>query len=644
MSGQPKYYLTERIAQGGMAEIHLGKSVGLDGFSRACAFKRILPHFASDKEFIDMFRNEAMVAKQLQNKNIVQVIDFVSDGQSYMLVMEFVDGQDLRALLAGSEAQKKKIPIDICCYIIMEALSGLAYAHSAVDVTGKNMGIIHRDVSPQNILLSYEGDIKITDFGIAKATNQSSNTRAGVLKGKFRYMSPEQAMGENVDSRTDLFAIGIILYEMVTMSRLFKGDDMAVLELVRKCEIKKPSEVNNSKCPEELEKILLKLLCKDKQKRYQNARDAIKDLSKFLYSFRPDFFPGDVAEFMQLVFRDNLEKAKDRLRATLAIPTGAIGGDIPELGMGADAQHHPIGVIDLSSPRKTPPQGGPFFPGLGPVGGQTGNSLASGLSPLGSVITNYDSKKLSGLTGIDNNNQISPLKPLELNSAGNFSAGMGYKSTGNTNVGARVDINRYAPKPQIKISSASDTFRNIIVTLIIFIILVSGAVFVKARMKPPVHEIEYSTTPHSDMLILKVGGKFPLGSKPVPVPLKFEVSAEKDVEISLKRIGFKEKKIILKRSALGTKLKETLVLEKEDKRLGSIKITTNPSGAKIYFDKWFEVQSPYTFEYLPLGEYSVRIVHPRCSPLVFQQVLRAGDEKELSEKEFSLKDCKNLQK
>lgn len=210
-TGQPKYILTERIAQGGMAEIHLGKSVGLDGFARVCAFKRILPHFAQDNEFVEMFRNEAQVAKQLQNKNIVQVFDFVSDGSSYMLVMEFVDGQDLRALLSGAEQKRKRIPIEIACYAAMETLSGLSYAHSAVDVSGKSMGIIHRDVSPQNILISYDGDVKITDFGIAKAENQSSNTRVGVLKGKFRYMSPEQASGYNIDARTDLFAVGIIL-------------------------------------------------------------------------------------------------------------------------------------------------------------------------------------------------------------------------------------------------------------------------------------------------------------------------------------------------------------------------------------------------------------------------------------------------
>ena len=258
---QPKYILTERIAQGGMAEIHLGKLVGSDGFARACAFKRILPHYAQDNEFIEMFRNEANVAKQLQNKNIVQVFDFVSDGSSYMLVMEFVDGQDLRGVLSAAEQKGKRIPIELACFIAMETLSGLSYAHSAVDVTGKSMWIIHRDVSPQNILLSYDGDIKLTDFGIAKAGSQNSNTRVGVLKGKFRYMSPEQASGYNIDARTDLFAVGIILYEMLTMARLLKGEDLAVLEAVRKCAITPPSQMaGNGHIPQELDAIVMKLL------------------------------------------------------------------------------------------------------------------------------------------------------------------------------------------------------------------------------------------------------------------------------------------------------------------------------------------------------------------------------------------------
>ena len=349
MSGQPKYILTERIAQGGMAEIHLGKSVGLDGFARVCAFKRILAHYSQDNEFIQMFRNEAMVAKQLQNKNIVQVFDFVGDGQSHMLVMEFVDGQDLRSVLMVAEQSKKRVPVELACYICIEALSGLHYAHSAVDVNGVGMGIIHRDVSPQNVLLSYEGDVKITDFGIAKAQNQTSTTRAGVLKGKFRYMSPEQAKGENIDARSDIFALGVILYEMLTMQRLFKGEDMAVLEAVRQCKIKSPSAAGATHVPPELDAIVLKLLSGELDKRYQNGKEAIKDLSKFLYKFRPDFFAGELSEYMHVLFADKITSARERLRSTLALPVGAMGpgGFQDVLGRGMYNDHH-SSVMDLS--------------------------------------------------------------------------------------------------------------------------------------------------------------------------------------------------------------------------------------------------------------------------------------------------------
>lgn len=349
MSGTPKYILTERIAKGGMAEIHLGKIVGSDGFSRVCAFKRILPHFAQDKEFIQMFRQEAMVAKQLQNKNIVQVYDFVADDQSFMLVMEYVDGQDLRTVLGAVESLRRRIPTEICCYIVIEVLNGLSFAHAALDVTGRSMNIIHRDISPQNVLLSYEGDVKITDFGIAKIQNSNGNTQVGVLKGKFRYMSPEQAMGREIDARSDLFAAGVILFEMVTMTRLFKGEDMAVLEQVRRCVIPSPSSVRNTRVPPELETIMMKLLAREPGQRYQSARAAVKDLSRFLYSFRPDFFPGEVAEFMQLIFRDRLASSRERLRSTLALPVDAIGR--ATRGMDVTAPESAMStVLDLSQP------------------------------------------------------------------------------------------------------------------------------------------------------------------------------------------------------------------------------------------------------------------------------------------------------
>lgn len=321
----PKYILSERIATGGMAEIYLGKSIGSDGFARICAFKKILPHFANDNDFINMFRNEAMLAKQLVNKNIVQVHDFVSDNDSFMLVMEYVDGQDLRAVLSLAEKSKRRIPPELACYICIEVLSGLFYAHSLVDLSGRSLGIIHRDVSPQNILMSYDGDVKITDFGIAKASSHTHSTKAGVIKGKFSYMSPEQSVGTEIDSRSDLFSVGVILFEMLTMTRLFKGEDLAVLNAVRKCDIPLPSSVNQSQVPPELERIVMRFLSKDAATRYQTGREAIKDLSKFLYSHRPDFFAGELADFMQKLFQEKIESSKARMRSTLALPFATIG-------------------------------------------------------------------------------------------------------------------------------------------------------------------------------------------------------------------------------------------------------------------------------------------------------------------------------
>lgn len=345
---QAKYVLGERIAQGGMAEVHIGKIVGAEGFMRICAMKKVLPQFASDGEFIDMFKAEADTTKLLQHKNIVQVYDFVNDGTGAMLVMEYIDGPDLRSVLRTVEQRKLRIPIELSCYICSEVLSGLGYAHSLVDVHGNPKGIIHRDVSPQNVLISYEGDVKILDFGIAKVQNAANATRAGVLKGKFRYMSPEQASGQTIDARSDVFAVGVVLWEMLTLTRLFRGeDDIQVLQAVRECRVKSPTSVPGVQIPRELDVIVMKLLAKDLNERYQTAKDAARDLSRFLYSVRPDFFPGELADFMQKLFKEKIRSGRERMRTTLALPVESmrstedgfsLDGDLPSLFPGSIPQ------------------------------------------------------------------------------------------------------------------------------------------------------------------------------------------------------------------------------------------------------------------------------------------------------------------
>nr|HPM41186.1 serine/threonine-protein kinase [bacterium] len=229
-----KYFLIEKLAVGGMAEIYKAKTFGVDGFEKELAIKRILPHCAADKDFITMLVAEAKLSVMLSHANIVQVYDLGKVGEDYFISMEFIHGVNLRDIMYHAREAKVPIPLDISVYIISEICKGLDYAHRKTDQNNSPLDIVHRDVSPQNVLLSYEGEVKIVDFGIAKAAMNISHTMAGILKGKIAYMSPEQATGQTVDNRTDIFSTGILLYEIVTGTKLFTGESQfEVLKKIR---------------------------------------------------------------------------------------------------------------------------------------------------------------------------------------------------------------------------------------------------------------------------------------------------------------------------------------------------------------------------------------------------------------------------
>ena len=205
-----KYYLVDKIATGGMAEIFKAKTYSHGGFENLMVIKRILSHLGENEDFVEMFIDEAKVSVALQHANITRIYDFGKIVNNYFIAMECVDGKDVRNLLRKLARRREYLPIEFAAYIAHQACRGLAYAHAKRDVDGKPYGIVHRDMSPANILVSYEGDVKIADFGIAKAELNSGTTDAGTLKGKFEYMSPEQARGEDIDGRSDLFSLGIV--------------------------------------------------------------------------------------------------------------------------------------------------------------------------------------------------------------------------------------------------------------------------------------------------------------------------------------------------------------------------------------------------------------------------------------------------
>ncbi len=332
-----KYYLLERINVGGMAEVFKAKAFGVEGFERLLAVKRILPNIAEDEEFITMFIDEAKIAVQLQHANIAQIFDLGKVDEAYFIALEYVNGKDLRAIFDRTRGKGEVMPVRQACYVVMQVCEGLDYAHNKRDGQGRELHLVHRDISPQNVLIGYEGEIKLIDFGIAKAAGKASKTQAGILKGKFGYMSPEQVRGLPIDRRSDIFSVGIVLYEMLTNERLFVGEsDFSTLEKVRNVEILPPSSYNRN-IPGELERISLKALAKDPEDRYQNAIDLHDDLQAFLYTVGELYSRKDLAAWMKKSFAAEIEDDNAKIEQFRQIAAPSNWRDSGDEASAADA-------------------------------------------------------------------------------------------------------------------------------------------------------------------------------------------------------------------------------------------------------------------------------------------------------------------
>lgn len=309
-----KFILLEKLAAGGMAEVYLAKSNGANGVNKFVAVKRILPQFSKNDDFVSMFKEEAKVAINLNHSNVVSIYEFGIEKSQFYLVMEFVEGRNLRQVINEIKKINKSFSIEQAVFMIKESAAGLDHAHRCVDSqTGKPLNITHRDMSPQNIMISFEGEVKVIDFGIAKAETDAEATRAGTLKGKFAYMSPEQSEGLPVDPRTDVFALGIILWELLSNDRLFTGsNEAAILRKVRECQIPAIRKINPLVHPE-LERIVMKALSKDKNVRYQTAANMHKDLNRFLNTQFPDFSVEDFSSFVRDIFKQSYTEGKEKL-------------------------------------------------------------------------------------------------------------------------------------------------------------------------------------------------------------------------------------------------------------------------------------------------------------------------------------------
>ena len=278
-----QYELLDKIAAGGMAEIFFARLVGVQGFARNVVVKRMLPELSVRPDFVEMFLDEARLAANLNHPNLVQVYDLGELDDAYFMAMEFIDGPHLGSLFAHSLRQGKPLPLSLCVWIIARAAEGLGFAHEAMHPdTGNPMNIVHRDISPQNILISKYGDVKVTDFGVAKTEVQHTKTRTGIIKGKVAYMSPEQCLADKVDSRTDVFALGICLYELVTRRRLYKEkSDLQIMTRITQEQTKSPSSVN-AEIDSSLDAICLKALAKASSDRFQSMSEFAHELDKWL--------------------------------------------------------------------------------------------------------------------------------------------------------------------------------------------------------------------------------------------------------------------------------------------------------------------------------------------------------------------------
>ncbi|MBX3039515.1 MAG: serine/threonine protein kinase [Bdellovibrionaceae bacterium] len=309
-----KYILLEKLAAGGMAEIYLAKSLGAQGVNKFLAVKRILPQFCENPEFKEMFREEAKLSVNLRHSNVVPIFDFGEERNQFYIVMDYVEGRNLRQILNELKRQQIQFSVEQIAYVIREAAAGLDHAHRCIDgSTGRPLNIIHRDISPQNVMISFDGEVKIIDFGIAKAETQMEATKAGTLKGKFGYMSPEQADGQNIDVRTDIFSLGIVLWELLANDRLFTASsEAAILRKIRDCQVPSIRKINPN-VPPELEKIVNKVLAKDPNLRYQTAAALHKDLNRFLNTQFPDFNSQDFAVFIKNAFAQSYQESKRKL-------------------------------------------------------------------------------------------------------------------------------------------------------------------------------------------------------------------------------------------------------------------------------------------------------------------------------------------
>ncbi len=312
------YTLLRRLAIGGMGEIWLAERQGISGFSKRVVIKTILECFADEPSLVDMFLDEGRIAAGLTHPNVAQTYDLGQVDRTYYIAMEYIQGRDLRKLLLVNVERGQLLPLNLVLRILAEVCEGLYYAHRWKTPDGRQAGIVHRDISPQNILVTFDGKVKIIDFGIAKAAQSASRTQSGVLKGKYAYMSPEQVRGKPLDQRSDLFSLGVVMYELLTARRLFKRDsELSTLDAVLTTEVPPPTRIDGG-VPREVEAVLLKALACDPGDRFQDARQMQLALEEVMLAIKMPASSAHLAAYMEELFADHLEQEQEQEQESIS--------------------------------------------------------------------------------------------------------------------------------------------------------------------------------------------------------------------------------------------------------------------------------------------------------------------------------------
>ncbi|MCA9633745.1 MAG: protein kinase [Myxococcales bacterium] len=361
-----RYRVVDEIGVGGMASVHLARADGPGGFQKWVAIKRIHKHLAEDQTFISMFLDEARIAARITHPNVAQVFDLGTHRDSYWIAMEYLHGEPLREVMRVlDEGGGPPMGHAMVARIVADAAEGLHAAHELADKQGKTLGLVHRDVTPHNLFVTYDGSVKVVDFGVAKVTDRMTKTRAGTLKGKLAYMSPEQVRGEDVDRRTDVFALGVVLWEITTGRRLFRMDnDLDTLERVQACIVPSPSSIVPN-YPVELESIVMRALAKDKNRRFQTARELSRALQQYLMKTGQFIGADEIGGYMKQVLADRYEKREAHLQwaaevtQTISLdklerPSAGNLDEVSLLTLESDVQSVPGGPLKTSTALASP--------------------------------------------------------------------------------------------------------------------------------------------------------------------------------------------------------------------------------------------------------------------------------------------------